>query len=407
MSIFMVIALGLLTIFVLMRFRIPIGVAILAGGMMMWALEGAQWAHLPNALNRMITAPRTWDLILALYFVMCLEIELRKSGTLQGMVRSLYQIFVSRKLTMATMPAFLGLLPSLGGARFSAPIVEEIAKGSNISGDDKAAINYWFRHVCEFMSPIIPGIMLACAVAQIPIAELVLHLFWMGVVAFVAGWWVLVRPLPDMPMQKIDMGDVVPLNKTKELFLSLGPVILNVILMLVFNVSASISMGIVTFLTFFALWRAKRYVSWKDIVVGAVDTKLFINITCILFFVSLLRETAILGAVVESMQTSSLPLPFLIASVAFLTGVLTGMSQGHAAMVMPLVAAISPGDLVLGGIVMVFGVLGQMVTPTHICFMITVEYFKANFFAVLRKMLMLVTILGVVYSIVTYLRFYM
>lgn len=407
MSIFMVIALGVFTIFVLLRFRLPIGVAILAGGLVMWGLEGAQWAHLPNALNRMITAPRTWDLILALYFVMCLEIELRKSGTLQGMVRSLYEIFVSRKVTMATMPAFLGLLPSMGGARFSAPIVDEIAKGSSVSAEDKAAINYWFRHVCEFMSPIIPGIMLACAVAQIPLADFVIHLCWMAVVAFVAGWIVLVRPLPAMPIEKLKTEDSTLLNKPKELFLSLGPVILNVVLMLAFGLSASVSMGIVAILTFFVLWRAKRYVAWKDIVLGAVDSKLFMNISCILFFVSLLRETAILGSVVESMQASSLPIPVLMAGVAFLTGVLTGMSQGHAAMVMPLVAAISPGDVVLGGIVMVFGVLGQMVTPTHVCLMISIDYFKANFFAVLKKMVLLSLILGVVYGVVTYCRFYM
>jgi len=46
-------------------------------------------------------------------------------------------LFSSNKVTLAVMPAFLGLLPSLGGARFSCPIVEEASRGLSINAEEK------------------------------------------------------------------------------------------------------------------------------------------------------------------------------------------------------------------------------------------------------------------------------
>lgn len=118
MSIFTVIGLGLLAMVVILRFKVPIGAAILAGGAVMWALWNPSIPSLGSAVTEMLSQSRTYDLLFALYFVMCLEIELRKSGTLRGMVDSLNEIFSSTKVTLATMPAFLGLLPSMGALAF-------------------------------------------------------------------------------------------------------------------------------------------------------------------------------------------------------------------------------------------------------------------------------------------------
>jgi uncharacterized protein len=55
------------------------------------------------------------------------------------------------------MPAFLGFLPSLGGAIFSAPLVEAAGKPYDLSPERKTAINYWFRHVWEYTKSPPPG----------------------------------------------------------------------------------------------------------------------------------------------------------------------------------------------------------------------------------------------------------
>ena len=101
-----------LILFVL-RKRQPIGLAMLAGGLSVWLLTGGQVEILTKSLSTVATMPRTYELIFALYFVMCLELQLRLSGTLDGLMSALQHWFKSERLTLVLMPAFLGLLPSL------------------------------------------------------------------------------------------------------------------------------------------------------------------------------------------------------------------------------------------------------------------------------------------------------
>ena len=92
----------------------------------------------------------------------------------------------------------------------------------------------------------------------------------------------------------------------------------------------------------------------------------------------------------------------IIACVSFIIGVLTGMSQGHVAIVMPIVAAMQTGSLNLAGVAMAFGIAGQMLTPTHMCLVITVDYFKANFFKTLKPVLLCEIIILTLFTAYTY-----
>ena len=51
---------------------------------------------------------------------------------------------------------------------------------------------------------------------------------------------------------------------------------------------------------------------------------------------------------------------------------------------------------------MAFGVAGQMLTPTHMCFIVTLDYFKADFFKTLKPMFILEVMLLTVFSIYTW-----
>lgn len=387
---------------VLMRCKLPIGICIFGGGLFIWVCTNPDWRLITKAVEQMVTMTRTYDLVIALYLVICLEIELRKSGALAGMVQCLSRMFSSAKFTLAVMPAFLGVLPSIGGARFSAPIVQEAAKGMDVTAEDKAAINFWFRHIFEFSSPIIPGMILACGIAGVNIGDLIVHLGWMTIMAFVLGWIVMVRPIKATVNE---IKDVTPEEKRREIvdfIVALGPVIANVILMVAFELPASISMAIVVGSMVPVLYMLNRPVSIYDIFVGALDWKLFANVGCILLFIQLLDTTGVLAQIVAAFKGSALPIPVIIAIVSFIIGILTGLSQGHVAIVMPIVAALSMGDLDLVGVAMVFGVAGQMITPTHVCLTITVEYFKSDFFKTLIPVLIAQGALLVIFSVVSY-----
>lgn len=400
--IFLIITLAMIITLFLLRRRQPIGIAILVGGIFIWLCTDPTFKELKDAVIQMATTPRSYDLVGALYLVICLEIELRKSGCLAGMVEALSRMFSSRRFTLAVMPAFLGLLPSIGGARFSAPIVEEASKGFEAKPEDKAAINFWFRHIFEFSSPLVPGMILACGIAGVKIGDLIVHLGWLTIVAFILGWIVMVRGLKQTVATRTEVSNEEAKRHNMDFVLSLTPVIANVVLMVAFGLQASVSMIIVVVAMIPLLMFFNRHVSVREVFIGALDYKMFANVICILLFIALLESTGVLALLVAAFESSPLPIPVIIGFLSFIIGLLTGISQGHVAIMMPIVAGISMGDLDLVGVAMVFGVAGQMVTPTHLCLTITVDYFKSDFFKTLKPVLWAQIPLAIIFIVVSY-----
>lgn len=406
-SVFLVVIAAMILIVVLLRFKVLIGPAILSGGLLIWLFESRSFEKLWIAFTETLTMQRTWDLLLCLYFVMCLEVELRKSGSLHGMVVTLRNIFSSNKVTLAFMPAFLGLLPSLGGARFSAPIVQEASEGIAVDDEQKSAINLWFRHIFEFSNPLMPGVILACGIANVSIGDLIDQVGWVTILCFVLGWIFLIIPLKITDLEKATNTQHDRTIDWKSLVLAFGPIVTSFLLIVAFNVQAALAMGLVVVAFIPLYFWFKRPISVKSVFTESLDKKLFFNVICILHFIQLLTVIGTLDEIVSVFNNSSLPQAVIIACLSFIFGVMTGMGQGYIAIVMPIVALMAPGNIVLVGIAMVYGMAGQMVTPTHLCILVTVEYFKCRLWKTIGKCGVLSLLMVLIFSAWTYWRYYL
>lgn len=397
----------MILIVVLLRFKVLIGPAILSGGLLIWLFESRSFEKLWVAFTETLTMQRTWDLLLCLYFVMCLEVELRKSGSLHGMVVTLRNIFSSNKVTLAFMPAFLGLLPSLGGARFSAPIVQEASEGIAVDDEQKSAINLWFRHIFEFSNPLMPGVILACGIANVSIGDLIDQVGWVTILCFVLGWIFLIVPLKITDPEKATNTQHDRAIDWKSLILAFGPIVTSFLLIVAFDVQAALAMGLVVVAFIPLYFWFKRPISVKSVFTESLDKKLFFNVVCILYFIQLLTVIGTLDEIVNVFNNSALPQAVIIACLSFIFGVMTGLGQGYIAIVMPIVALMAPGNIVLVGIAMVYGMAGQMVTPTHLCILVTVEYFKSRLWKTIGKCGVLSLLMILIFSAWTYWRYYL
>ena len=406
-SVFLVVVAAMILIVVLLRFKVLIGPAILSGGMLIWIFESRSFEKLWVAFTETLTMQRTWDLLLCLYFVMCLEVELRKSGSLHGMVVTLRNIFSSNKVTLAFMPAFLGLLPSLGGARFSAPIVQEASEGIAVDDEEKSAINLWFRHIFEFSNPLMPGVILACGIANVTIGDLIDQVGWVTILCFILGWIFLIIPLKIADPEKATNTQHDRTIDWKSLVLAFGPIVTSFLLIVAFNVQAALAMGLVVVAFIPLYFWFKRPISVKSVFTESLDKKLFFNVVCILYFIQLLTVIGTLDEIVNVFNNSALPQAVIVACLSFIFGVMTGMGQGYIAIVMPIVALMAPGNIVLVGIAMVYGMAGQMVTPTHLCILVTVEYFKSRLWKTIGKCGVLSLLMILIFSAWTYWRYYL
>ena len=403
MSIFVLIAIAMIVMILMLRRRLPVGMAVLSAGAVLWLGTGAQPMKLIDAFLQMLALSRNYNLIGALYLIICLEIILRKSGILAGMVRAMHRMFASAKFTVAAMPAFLGLLPSIGGARFSAPLVEQASIGLIVSPESKAAINHWFRHINEYSCPMMTAMILTSGITGVPMGDLILHLGWVSLVCFVIGWLILMTPIRQGVKQVSEYEGEDPHRDRIDFVLALIPVTISVGLMVTTTLPAPVSMlaSVVVLIVLAKIFG--RWANVAEIFLGALDKKMFFNVTCILFFIQVLSVTGTLDAIVIGVQELGLPISVVVGLIAFLVGMLTGQSQGHVSMVMPIVAAITGADLQLISVVYVFGMAGEMITPAHLCMVISADYFKCDFVKFWWKIFTMEMIVLLIFTVVSYL----
>ena len=158
----------------LLRLRWNLGLVMLRGSVFL----GSLYLIGPVQQARIIIAlgidPVTINLVTGLVLIMVLENIIRKRGVLKRMMEAVVNVARDRRVAMAVLPGVIGLLPSAGGAAFSAPMVQEAAADADMRPERKAFVNYWFRHIWEYISPLYPGVVLAAAVTKTPINALLL-----------------------------------------------------------------------------------------------------------------------------------------------------------------------------------------------------------------------------------------
>jgi integral membrane protein (TIGR00529 family) len=372
----------LAVIVVLLNRKVKMGLAMLAGSAIIFFATGPTPGRLWGAAEATATGRATWEIILALYFVMCLEYQLRTSGIIDGMMAAARRLFRSDRVLLVLMPTFLGFLPSLGGAIFSAPLVENAARPYGLTGEQKTAINYWFRHVWEFTNPIFTGMLLASQLSGIPLGELVSSLLWVTVFALAIGWLALISPLRPLPGAAGHEPAADDGTGRRYMLLAAGPILANFALVVLFDMSASVSMALVV--AAMALILRQRTADVRAMLAHALDGQMLWGVTGILFFQHVLSSAGVLGDITALLDRLAVPATVIVGMVAFLGGLLTGTSQGFVAITFPFIALLSPGDPTLVMICFVMGEAGHMFSPAHMCLLVTLDYFQADYLRSLR-----------------------
>ena len=373
-----------LMIFLLNR-RIHISYAVLAATAVLFVLSGFVPAHLGEALYSTAVSFTTCNMVLTLYLVMCLEYLLRTSGILKNFTLAAGNLFRDNRIILAVMPAFLGFLPSLGGAIFSAPMVEEAAQPYKLSPEKKTAINYWFRHVWEFCNPILPSLLLASSFTMIPIGEIVSHQFIMSFAAIFIGAVLMLRG-KDYELAETETEVPASDNKKEQIMavvLAIGPILLNVFFVTVCNMNTTVSMLlIVALLALLLRYTPKQWIAmFRD----ALTLPIITSLLAILFFQGMLYATGTIDGLITFFQSSGIPALAVVCLTAFFMGLLTGLPQGFAAIAFPLILPmLGPGSLDALALTYICGLTGVMLSPAHLCLIVTVEYFHSTMFGSLK-----------------------
>lgn len=350
----------------------PIGAGLLA---LLYLLP---LPKLGQAVWQALAAPQSLEMTATLALTMVMEHILRTTGMLKRMVASLSAALTDQRVVMASLPAMIGMLPSPGGAVFSAPMVGEAAEGITVSAEQKALINYWYRHIWEYISPLYPGIILAAGLTGLSTQQLfVAHLPFALMVIFGGAWFC----FRGIRVTRISSNEPEGgrLHQFGVFLLMAAPILISLALVVAFRVSPVVALGggIIT------LFLAHRYTPGQMIktVTASLSFKALFLVVGIMIFQEVLRATGALAGISAFFVDSQLPVALLMALIPFIAGLMTGLTVGYVGitfpLLLPLMGTPTP-SLWLEALAFASGFAGVMLSPVHLCFVLTREFFGAD-----------------------------
>ena len=127
------IALVFALILFLLRKKLNIGFVMLIAASVLFLLYRMSLSSIWMTCKNAFLSDVTIKLILALTFIRIFEMILREHAVLSEMMNAVKAIFKNKKIVIVSMPFMIGLMPSVGGAYFSAPMVADTTVGTRMS----------------------------------------------------------------------------------------------------------------------------------------------------------------------------------------------------------------------------------------------------------------------------------
>ncbi len=365
-------------ILILLRRKLNIGyVMLMASGLLVFLYMMPPQAIFSTVKNAFIDRV-TIKLALALTMIKSFELILREKDVLSDMMKASKALLLKKKTVIVSMPVLIGLLPSIGGAYFSAPMVDESTKGMKMSQEEKAFINYWFRHPWEYILPLYPGILLAAAVSGMELRDLIIantaYAFFIVITGLIFG------------MRNVSGAFPVAEGVSKKGLLSFIPIALVLLLVVIFHLELHYALLLVIIALFiFYRFNARG-------IIRVLKHGLSMDVIVLIIGIMLFKETMEASGAVKNLSgfltSKGIPFTPILFLLPFATGLLTGITVGFVGSTFPLIMSIA-GEPSIGVISFAFasGFFGVLLSPVHICLVLTREYFKADMWGVYKKII--------------------
>lgn len=395
------------------RLKLGTGLSILTGSFLLALLFGMSplaWLH---TAGHALLLEKALYLAAILGLIMTMSKILEVTGQTERLLAVLGGRLRSRRLKIVFFPALIGLLPMPGGAVFSAPLAKSAAKGLDIEPMALARLNYWFRHIWELSWPLYPGIILAASLSGIPIGRLIILLL-PGVISSIAlGWIFLLRPgVLHLPEREETMQQPAETTAENILWLGLpflfaigGAVGLEALIIAVWP-SLPFELGMCAALFVAALTAALQNKNGFSIAAKVLRGwglwSMILLIAAVFIYQQTLKDAGAVEAMAAMSGTGALMASALL--LPFVVGLVSGISIAYVGATFPLLIGVLAqlglshqleAYIVLGSFA---GFAGVMISPIHICFMLTCEYFETDLAAtwrVIGPMCLLLMALGV------------
>lgn len=375
--------LSLVPVLLLLRVKVPSGPAVFCGSIALSLLVlGA--TRTPRLMLNAVADTQT----LRLFAIVISALTMSRLMELRGMLVRLASALetIGPRLAIHVAPVAIGLMPLPGGALVSATAVKDLVRRLRLTAEQATFINFWFRHICEFATPVYPGIIMTGVFLSVPLGVVLLHLapIWLLMIAF--GAIVSVRILRTTP--PAEPGNGSGGNIPREIARSAWPVLL-VVALVIAGLDAAPA-----FLATLAALMLVQGVSRAEI--GAslrcgFEPRILFLLYAVMLYKTTVEASGAAQAMFDDMQALGMPPFFILAGLPLLIGFSTGLSSAMVGISVPLLTPFFLQGASIDGpaFLLAYGAggLGYMLSPLHLCLVLSAEYFKARLASTYRYLL--------------------
>jgi integral membrane protein (TIGR00529 family) len=309
-----------------------------------------------------------------------------------------------RVFSLILIPAAIGLVPMPGGALFSAPMVGQAVREDNWTPEWKAAVNYWFRHVLEYWWPLYPVVIVTLSIFTVEAWQFMAAQVPFTLISIAAGYFFLLRH----HSRALRMPALASSANHGSVFRVVMPILLIVLCTLLLpplfrhlfpgaNAATGKLLAMLAgLLGGLLLLHNSRQAGRRRLFCFLFTRKtgnVILTLGGVMMFQALLEASGLLPQAARQLTESHMPLPVIIGFLPFLAGLVTGIAIGYAGTAFPLIVGLmgvaGTGLTPISTLVLAFtmGYAGMMLSPVHLCFVLTREYFSSSYFRILPYLL--------------------
>ncbi|MEW5795393.1 MAG: DUF401 family protein [Candidatus Zixiibacteriota bacterium] len=373
----------LLAIIIALKRKVPVGITLLAMGPLTAVIYQVPLGPLMEGYWTVTRSQQFISLTALVVLITVMGNLLQALGYLGRLSAACQNLPGGARTAVAVLPPLIGLMPMPGGSLLSAPLVNSVLSYPRYSAHFKCAANYWFRHLVEFMWPIYAGVVLTAALTGMSIGRVSLLQAPYTVAMLLIGLLVFTRRIHNESPQGGSLWQ--PL---KGIAGSIWPVAAAVLLYGLLKVELSLA-ALLALLALIIISRPSRAVLWDAIKPGLAPD-LLVLIFGVLSFQKVLDLSGGIAAVTRLATSYHLPEELLIPLVCFVIGMLTGMVSAYIGLGYSLLAGLlyqpelNPGYILLAAL---GGYMGMMLSPAHLCLILTNQYFGSDLLKVVKTLL--------------------
>ncbi len=368
---------SILLILILIRLRVNVSVAIFVGAFVLGILTiGSETL---DRLFLVVTKYQTLRLLVIVISAFTLGFSMQELGLLRRLSTAISDIV--GKLSLAILPAIVGFLPMPGGALVSAIMLTDLVKRYKVESEEATFVNYWFRHLWVPVWPLYPSFIIGAMVVEVSYLKIIEACYPVTIGMILAG-------IIFLRNYTLKLGEF-RLETLKDLTSALYPLILVVILAIILRVDLAITLPIAVLLLY--IHKRPSMAKVKKILRRTLDPKIVVLIFAVMFYKDLIAYTHSAQIFFNHLKELNFPTPIASFLLAFVVGFAVGIEISYSAIALPLLTAFTGlgSSLIPKNLMLVFGagLLGVMMSPLHLCLILTSEYYSADLGRVYRYLI--------------------